>query len=103
MQERIRDFQTFYRFYLTEHQNPTSRVLHFCGTALVLLIFVLVPFTGFWWLYFFIPVAGYGFAWAGHFFFEKNQPATFRYPFWSLASDFVMFWELATGKLRFGS
>ncbi len=47
------------------------------------------------------PIVGYGFAWAGHFFFEKNKPATFTYPAWSLMGDFRMFGETITGKRAF--
>ena len=47
-----------------------------------------------------IPLTGYGFAWVGHFFIEKNRPATFTYPFYSLAGDFVMFWDILTGQIN---
>ena len=96
-----RSFRDFYPFYLSEHQNRTSRRLHFSGTALVLLIAVTALFSRNWWLLTALPVAGYGFAWAGHFIFEKNKPATFKYPFYSLLADFVMFWQILKGKIRF--
>ena len=53
-----------------------------------------------WWYFAAIPVLGYGFAWFGHAFFERNKPATFTYPLWSLASDFIMFWHIITGQIN---
>jgi hypothetical protein len=96
-----KSIKEFYPHYLTEHQDPKSRVLHFMGTFLVLLILggsIFLSNYSFMWL---LPVVGYGFAWTGHFFFEKNKPATFQYPFYSLGSDFILFWHLLTGKEKF--
>ncbi len=101
METRIKSFREFYPFYLSEHQNTTSRTLHFIGTAFVFIILFYAIFSGNGWIAIAIPVVGYGFAWAGHYFFEKNKPATFRYPLWSLASDFRLFFELLTGKQKF--
>ena len=96
-----KSLKEFYPFYLTEHQNTVSRVLHFTGTGLVILWLIGCLSTAhFAWLGF-IPVIGYSFAWVGHFFFEKNKPATFQYPFYSLASDFLLFWDLLMGKEKF--
>jgi hypothetical protein len=97
--ERIKDFRTFYKFYLTEHSHPVSRALHFFGTTWVFVLPVLAIVTQTWWLFALIPVVAYGFAWIGHFFFERNKPATFQYPFWSLGSDFVMYFHTITGQL----
>ncbi len=80
--------------------DNTNRVLHFCGTALLILCLVTGIFTGIWWLFAIIPVLGYGFAWVGHFFIEKNKPATFTYPLYSLAADFVMFWHTIAGQIN---
>lgn len=91
----------FYKFYLSEHSHPTSRRLHFIGTGLVIVTLVGALLSQKYTLLWLLPLVGYGFAWAGHFFFEKNKPATFRYPFYSLASDFIMFWQILTGKIRF--
>lgn len=96
---RIRTFSEFYWYYLSEHRNPVSRGLHFIGTFGVILLLAAIPFLGKWWLYAFVPVMGYGFAWVGHAFFEKNKPATFTYPLWSLGSDFVMFFHILTGQI----
>ncbi len=98
--DRIQTFEEFYSFYLTEHQNPTSRKLHFIGTGLVFVILILALIYGHWWIWIGIPLVGYGFAWVGHFFFEKNKPATFQYPLFSLASDFRLFFEIVLGKQK---
>lgn len=94
-------FADFYPYYLSEHRNPTCRKLHFAGSAVVLALLLAALVLRNAWLLLLVPVAGYGFAWAGHFLFEKNRPATFRYPLYSLAGDWVMFWQLLTGKIRF--
>lgn len=95
-------FKDFYPFYLGEHSNLVCRRLHFIGTSGVVVIAALViaqvlPLVWLWA----IPVLGYGFAWVGHFFFEKNRPATFKYPFYSLIGDWVMYKDMLTGKIRF--
>jgi len=99
--KKYQSLKEFYPFYLTEHSDPTSRKLHFVGTALVFVMLFGAIFSGRSWLYILIPVVGYGFAWVGHFFFEKNKPATFQYPLYSLASDFILFFELLVGKQSF--
>jgi hypothetical protein len=68
---------------------------------LFFLLLVYILLTTNFYLFWFLPVIGYGFAWVGHFFFEKNKPATFQYPFWSLISDFKLFFELIVGKEKF--
>lgn len=101
MEKKYNSLKEFYPYYLTEHQHPTSRVLHFIGTGLVLMVLgAALATTQYIWLAA-IPVIGYGFAWVGHFFFEKNKPATFSYPFYSLASDFILFFDLLRGKEKF--
>ena len=99
-EKRYTTFSSFYPYYLREHKNPVSRSLHFIGTALVIFCLIAGIITGRWVLLIIIPLCGYGFAWFGHFFFEKNKPATFKYPFYSLGSDFVMFWHILTGQLK---
>ncbi|MGE0874487.1 MAG: Mpo1-like protein [Burkholderiales bacterium] len=94
-------FAEFYPFYLTEHANRTSRRLHFVGTSLGLCCLVAAVVTlNPWWLLAGLA-CGYAFAWVGHFFFEKNRPATFTYPFYSFAGDWVMWSEILRGKIRF--
>lgn len=103
MEERIKTYNEFYQYYLTEHQNKTSRILHFTGTLLVFVLLFLAIFNGWGWEWFLLPIVGYGFAWVGHAFFEKNKPATFKYPFWSLISDFKLFFEILFGTKSFAS
>ena len=98
---RIKTYNEFYQFYLTEHKNKTCRVLHFTGTFLVFVLAFMAVYLSESVLWFFVPVLGYGFAWVGHFFFEKNKPATFSYPLWSLLSDFKMFFDILFGKISF--
>ena len=99
--EKYKTLKEFYPFYLSEHQNATSRMLHFIGTALVILFLLAAVLFHDFRLFFAIPILGYGFAWVGHLFFEKNKPATFQYPFFSLASDFLLFFDLLSGKESF--
>ena len=73
--------------------------LHFIGTLLLFVCLLAGIISGRWILLVLIPVVGYGFAWFGHYFFEKNKPATFTYPLYSLGSDFVMFWHILTGQV----
>ena len=94
-------FRDFYPFYLTEHSRSGTRRLHFAGTSLVLLTLIYALATRRWALLWLMPLFGYGFAWVGHFAFEKNRPATFTYPAWSFMGDWVMYLQLLTGKIPF--
>lgn len=96
---RLQSFRDFWPYYVGEHAHPTCRRLHFIGTTLVVALFVTAVVTGRTWLMWLMPFAGYGFAWYAHFAVEKNRPATFTYPFWSLGADFVMWAKMATGKM----
>lgn len=96
-----RNFAEFYPFYLSQHANLVCRRLHFVGSLLVLAVLAYAAVSGNWYWLAAVPLLGYGFAWAGHFFFEKNRPATFTYPLYSLRGDWVMFWQMLTGKLKF--
>jgi hypothetical protein len=94
-------FSEFYPRYLAEHANRTSRRLHFAGTSLGLAAALHALATlNFWWLLAGLA-AGYTFAWAGHFFFEKNRPATLTHPLLSFAGDWVMWKDMLTGRIRF--
>jgi hypothetical protein len=99
--EKLKNYSDFYVFYLTEHRNKISRILHFIGTFLFFVVLIYLLLTKNFILLWILPVIGYGFAWLGHFFFEKNQPAKFKYPFWSLISDFRLFFALLIGKQKF--
>ena len=103
VEKQYRTFRDFYPYYLSEHGNTTCRVLHFIGSWLVLAALAMAIVTGNAWWVAAMPLAGYGFAWAGHFFFEKNRPATFTYPLYSFAGDWVMFFQLLAGKISFAA
>ncbi|MEK1941092.1 MAG: Mpo1-like protein [Pseudomonas sp.] len=99
--ERFTSFAQFYPYYLQEHSNPVCRRLHYVGSLLVLSILGYALVTQQWLWLLAMPLAGYGFAWVGHFIFEKNRPATFDYPFYSLAGDWVMLKDAFTGRIKF--
>jgi len=99
--ERFNSFAEFYPYYLQEHSNDICRRLHYVGSLLVLSILGYAVSQQQWSLLWLMPVAGYGFAWVGHFVFEKNQPATFKYPLYSLMGDWVMLKDALTGRIRF--
>lgn len=101
MKKEYRTFREFYPFYLSEHSNRTCRRLHVTGSLLVLLTLGFAVATANWVALLLVPVLGYGFAWAGHLFFEKNRPATFTYPLYSFLGDWVMLKNVLTGKIRF--
>ena len=90
MSKRIGSYEEFWPYYVSQHRHPVNRGLHFVGTTLVLACFGLGVVSSPLWLLG-MPLAGYGFAWLGHFAFERNKPATFTYPLWSLRGDFRMY------------
>ena len=99
--ERFHTFADFYPFYLGEHSNRTARRLHFVGTSIALVLLVAAVLTQTWGLVAAALVQGYGFAWVGHYFFEHNKPATFKYPRFSFMGDWRLWWEIVTGKIPF--
>ena len=100
-QNTYRTLGEFYPSYLGEHANRTCRRLHFVGTTLALVLLATAIATQHWWLVLAGLVQGYAFAWAGHFFFEHNKPATFKHPWLSFLGDWRMWWEMLSGRIRF--
>lgn len=98
---RYQSFAEFYPFYLSQHENVTCRRLHVIGSLGVLALLAYALVSGQWWWLLMLPVLGYGFAWVGHFRFERNKPATFEYPLYSLMGDWVMLWQVLTRQLKF--
>ena len=97
-EKRFSAFAEFYPYYLEEHRNPVCRRLHYVGSLLVLVLLAYVLATRHWLLLLALPVVGYGFAWVGHFVFEKNRPATFKHPLYSFMGDWVMLKDALTGR-----
>lgn len=97
---RIESFAEFWPFYVREHRLRSTRLLHCLGTTLALVAMVAAVALGWWLLLVAVPVLGYGLAWISHFFIEKNRPASFSYPLWSLASDFKMWGLMITGRME---
>lgn len=96
---RIEPFARFYPYYLGEHRHPACRALHYVGSWLVLALVLSAIVLRRPLLLAGAPIAGYGFAWIGHLLFEKNRPATFRQPLYSLAGDWLMWWQITRGRL----
>jgi len=96
--KKYNTFKEFYPYYISEHENKYTKLMHFIGTSITFYFYVMFFVT----LnpYFLIGslFAGYGFAWIGHFFIEKNKPATFKYPLWSFIGDHKMYLEILQGK-----
>jgi hypothetical protein len=98
MAPELKSFEEFWPFYVSQHMKPSTRALHMLGTTLVLATLAAGLLVSPWWLLA-MPVAGYAPAWLGHFGFEKNRPATFKYPLWSLRGDFRMYGLTLSGRM----
>ena len=94
------NFNEYYKHYLTLHQNKWNRRLHALGQFATIL-FVLACISGSRWGALLVtPFVVYPFAWSGHFFFEKNKPATFSNPLWAKACDWVMLKDILIGRIK---
>lgn len=100
MDSRFKTYEEFWPFYVAQHRHPVNRALHFVGTTLVLMALV-AGFVVSIRFFLLAPLCGYGFAWVGHFAFEKNKPATFIHPLWSLRGDFRMYRLTLLGRMPF--
>ena len=101
MKEEYKSFSEFYPYYLAEHSESSNRRLHFTGCVIVIIIVLYSIISSSWVYLIAVPFAGYGTAWVGHYFFEKNKPATFEHPLYSLMGDWVMFWDILRGEVKF--
>ena len=99
-EKRIETYAEFWDFYVAEHREPLTRLLHFVGTSLGIVLLVWIVRTGNWYYFPLCFVTGYAFAWFSHFFVEHNKPASFKYPFWSFISDYKMMLYMLTGKMN---
>ncbi len=95
----FREYKEFWAYYVGEHRRPLTRRLHFVGTTGAILCVAAAIYFGNVWLLALVPVIAYGLAWAGHFWVEKNAPATFQYPLWSLIADLHMYALMVTGRM----
>jgi len=103
MSEDVKEFQSFkefYPFYLSEHSNVTCRRLHYIGSSAVLSFLLYCLLTQQYMLLLWLPLMGYGPAWIGHYIFEKNRPATFKYPLYSFMGDWVMLKDGLLGRIK---
>jgi len=98
--ERYKSFRDFYPYYLAEHSNAVCRSLHYVGSLCALMFTIYALTSGRYWFLLAGVLSGYTLAWVGHFFFEHNRPATFKYPLWSFLGDWVMLKDFLTGRLR---
>ena len=93
-------FNKYYSYYLTLHEHPKSRLLHFIGQCLTILFTLFVLYNQYWYLVLLIPFVVYPFAWSGHYFFEDNKPAAFVNPIYAKISDWIMFKDILMGRLK---
>jgi hypothetical protein len=97
---RFTSFRAFWPHYVRAHRRPVTRALHFAGFTLAMVVVASALLTGRPWLLVGAPLVGYGLSWVGHFCFERNTPATFRHPLYSLLGDCVMYGKILSGSMR---
>ena len=98
-EKRYGTFEEFWPFYVQQHSKKATRMFHFVGTTAAVATLLTGVILRKRWMMLVAPVLGYGPAWISHFFIEKNKPATFTYPLWSLRADFVMWKKIVTGQM----
>lgn len=98
-EDRLQSFQEFWPYYVREHERGGTQLLHFIGSTAGLICLVAAVATGRWWLLIAGLAIGYGLAWIGHFFIERNRPATFKYPLWSFLADWKMWAYIISGRM----
>jgi len=98
--QQFSSFSEFWPHYLREHHRPGTRRLHVFGTTLALVILCAALATRQWWALLAVPLFGYGLAWFSHLLIERNRPASFRHPWWSLRGDLRMWRLVVTGRMR---
>lgn len=101
MEKEYESFEDFYPYYLAEHRKKGTRISHFIGTSLFFILLITAVATLNPWFLLYGVFTAYFFAWIGHFFIEKNKPATFQYPWMSLKGDFKLYFEILSGKEGF--
>jgi len=99
-EQQFKSFADFWPYYLSEHSKSATRIMHCLGTLVAITFLIWMIAGGKWWLFPLAFVPGYAFAWAGHFFIEKNRPATFTHPLWSFRGDWKMLALMLTGRLK---
>ena len=99
-ESKFNSFKEFYPFYLSEHSKRSTKILHMIGSIGVILMISYSFYSSNTKILYYLPVVGYGFAWIGHFFFEKNRPATFTYPLYSFIGDWIMLKDIFSGKVK---
>jgi len=97
---KFNSFKEFYPFYLSQHSKSSTKILHVIGSLGVISMLFYSFYTSNFKILCYLPLCGYGFAWIGHFFFEKNKPATFEFPLYSFVGDWVMLKDILIGKVK---
>ncbi len=95
---QIHTFADFWPYYVRQHSQPRTRMLHAIGSVLAV-VMVGMAFAVNLWFLLAAPLVGYSFAWYAHFFVEHNRPATFGHPFYSLAADYRMLFLMMAGRM----